>query len=94
MGKRFLALAEKAGIPAVQLAVVWVKDQPGVTAPIIGPRTVAHLEDYLPVAEMHLSEEARKACDELVPPGGMVANFHNSAGWGSQSRTLGVSDRG
>jgi len=88
-----VALAEEAGIPPVQLAVLWVKDQPGVTAPIIGPRTLDHLEEFLPVAEMELSEDLREACDALVPPGGMVANFHNSAGWGAQTRTLGVADR-
>ena len=93
VGARFVALAKEAGIPPVQLAVLWVKDQPGVTAPIIGPRTLAHLEDYLPVGEMELTEDVRRACDELVPPGGMVANFLNSAGWGAQSRTLGVADR-
>jgi aryl-alcohol dehydrogenase-like predicted oxidoreductase len=93
IGTRFVALAKDAGFPPIQLAVLWVKDQPGVTAPIIGPRTVGHLDDFLPVAEMKLSEDVRAACDELVPPGGMVANFHNSAGWGAQSRTLGVADR-
>ena len=93
VGNRFVALAEEAGIPPVQLAVLWVKDQPGVTAPIIGPRTLDHLEEFLPVAEMELSEDLREACDALVPPGGMVANFHNSAGWGAQTRTLGVADR-
>jgi aryl-alcohol dehydrogenase-like predicted oxidoreductase len=93
VGNRFVALAREAGIPPVQLAVLWVKDQPGITAPIVGPRTLGHLEDYLPVADMELSDDVRRACDELVPPGGMVANFHNSAGWGAQSRTLGVADR-
>jgi len=93
IGNRFVALAQEAGIPPVQLAVLWVKDQPGITAPIVGPRTLAHLDDFLPVGEMQLSDELRRACDELVPPGGMVANFHNSAGWGAQSRTLGVADR-
>jgi aryl-alcohol dehydrogenase-like predicted oxidoreductase len=94
VGKRFVALAREAGVSAVQLAVLWVKDQPGVTAPIVGPRTLDHLEDYLPVGEMRLSDEVRRACDDLVPPGGMVANFHNSAGWGAESRALGVADRG
>ena len=55
---------------------------------------LGHLDDYLPVGDMQLSDELRRACDELVPPGGMKANFHNSAGWGAQSRTLGVADRG
>jgi aryl-alcohol dehydrogenase-like predicted oxidoreductase len=94
VGRRFVALAQEAGIAPVQLAVLWVKDQPGITAPIVGPRTLAHLDDFLPVGEMKLSEELLRACDELVPPGGMVANFHNSAGWGAQSRALGTADRG
>ena len=93
VGNRFVALAEEAGIPPIQLAVLWVKDQPGITAPIIGPRTLAHLDDFLSVSDMRLSDDVRRACDELVPPGGMVANFHNSAGWGAQSRPLGTADR-
>ena len=94
VGKRFVALAKETGIPPIQLAALWVKDQRGITAPIIGPRILDHLEDLLPVSDMRLSDDVRRACDELVPPGGMVANFHNSAGWGAQSRTLGVADRG
>jgi len=39
------------------------------------------LTDVLPVLEMTLSAEERAACDGLVPPGGAVANFHNSSGW-------------
>jgi aryl-alcohol dehydrogenase-like predicted oxidoreductase len=93
VGNRFVALANEVGIPPIQLAVLWVKDQPVVTAPIIGPRTLDHLDDYLPVGDMQLSDDARRACDELVSPGCMVANFHNSAGWGAQSHPLGVADR-
>ncbi|SVB00886.1 uncharacterized protein METZ01_LOCUS153740 [marine metagenome] len=92
VGNQFVALAKETGIPPIQLAVLWVKDQRGITAPIIGPRTLGHLDDLLPVGDMRLSDDVRQACDELVPPGGMVANFHNSAGWGGKSRTLGVAD--
>ena len=81
VGGEFVALAEGAGIPPVQLAVLWVKDQPGVTAPLVGPRSVEQLERILPVADMTLSDELRKACDALVSPGSTVANFHNTAGW-------------
>lgn len=80
-GNRFARLAADHGIPPAQLAVLWVKDQPGVTAPIIGPRTPDQLEHLLPVAGMALSDELRAACDALVPPGSAIANFHNSAGW-------------
>jgi len=81
VGDQFVQLAAEAGISPAQLANLWVKDQPGITAPLIGPRTVEQLEHLLPVLEMQLSDELRAACDELVPPGSAVANFHNSAPW-------------
>lgn len=81
IGNAFVEMADGLGITAVQLAILWVKDQPGVTAPLIGPRTMDQLEHYLPVMEMSLSDEIRQRCDELVPPGSVIANFHNSAPW-------------
>lgn len=81
VGTKFVALARAAGVSAAQLAVLWVKDQPGITAPLIGPRTVEQLTHLLPVLELKLDERLRRACDELVPPGSAVANFHNSAPW-------------
>jgi aryl-alcohol dehydrogenase-like predicted oxidoreductase len=81
VGRRFMALARDHGHDPAQLALLWVKDQPGVTAPIFGPRTLAQLEHALPVLEMALSDELRLACDELVPPGSAVADFHNTSGW-------------
>ncbi|MFT7319353.1 aldo/keto reductase [Congregibacter sp.] len=81
IGNRFVDLAKQHGIPPAQLAVLWVKDQPGITAPLIGPRTVAQLEQLLPVTEMSLSDDLRKACDELNPPGTVITDFHNSAPW-------------
>jgi aryl-alcohol dehydrogenase-like predicted oxidoreductase len=81
IGKQFAELARNAGITAAQLAILWVKEQPGITAPIFGVRTIEQLEDILPVLDLRLSDELRAACDELVPPGTAVVNFHNSAAW-------------
>jgi aryl-alcohol dehydrogenase-like predicted oxidoreductase len=81
VGNQFVELAQAAGLEPAQLATLWVKDQPGITAPILGPRTVAQLEQMLPVLDMTLSAELRAACDTLVPPGSAVANFFNSASW-------------
>jgi aryl-alcohol dehydrogenase-like predicted oxidoreductase len=81
VGNEFVKLAQGAGISAAQLAVLWVKDQPGVTAPLIGPRTLQQLEHFLPILEMTLDSSVREACDALVPPGSVAANFHNSAPW-------------
>lgn len=81
IGKRFVGVAGDAGLSPAQLAVLWVKDQPGITATLIGPRTLEQLEHLVPVLEMRLDDSLRIVCDELVPPGSVVSNFHNSAPW-------------
>ena len=85
VGIEFAKIAQGLGLTAAQLAVVWVKGQPGVTAPLIGPRTVEQLTEFLAVLETELDDETRAACDALVPPGSAVANFHNTAGWMKQA---------
>jgi aryl-alcohol dehydrogenase-like predicted oxidoreductase len=80
-GNRFVRVARDAGVDPAQLAIAWVMNQPAVTAPIIGPRTVEQLEHLLPVMEMTLSTEVAAACDQVCAPGSAVANFHNSAPW-------------
>ena len=81
VARRFAEIARRFGKPPGQLALLWCKDQPGVTAPILGPRTLDQLTSLLPVLDMTLTAEEQAACDDLVPPGGVVANFHNTAPW-------------
>jgi 1-deoxyxylulose-5-phosphate synthase len=81
VGRRFSALARDSNRSAAQLAVAWVKSQPGITAPLIGPRSVEQLQHLLPVLDDALDDDLRAACDELVPPGSAVVDFHNSAAW-------------
>jgi 1-deoxyxylulose-5-phosphate synthase len=80
-GAKFAAIADRVGKTPGQLALTWCKDQPGITSPIVGPRTIEQLKDLLPVLEMSLSAEERSACDEINPPGGVLVNFHNTSGW-------------
>ena len=80
-GARFAAIADRFGKTPGQLALAWCKDQPGITSPIVGPRTSEQLQQLLPVLEMSLSAEERSACDEINPPGGVLVNFHNTSGW-------------
>lgn len=75
------AMAEERGMTITQFALLWCKDQPGITSPIIGPRTMAHLEDALPVLEMTLNAADRPLFDALVHPGNAIADFHNSNPW-------------
>jgi aryl-alcohol dehydrogenase-like predicted oxidoreductase len=81
VGIEFAKIADRVGISAAQLAMLWCKDQPGITAPIMGPRTLQQLEHFLPVMEMTLDNETRAECDALVPPGSAVTSFHNTAAW-------------
>ena len=74
-------LARERGFTTSQLALLWVMEQPGVTAPIVGPRTLAQLDDALAVLDRSLDADARAACDALVHPGNAVVDFHNTAGW-------------
>ena len=79
--KQVAELARQHNLTPAQLALLWVKDQPAVTAPILGPRTVAHLDDALPVLGMKLSLELAQALDAIIPPGHAVADFHNTSKW-------------
>jgi len=80
-GAKFAAIADRFGRMPGQLALTWCKDEPGITSPIVGPRTSEQLQQLLPVLEMSLSAEERSACDEINPPGGVLVNFHNTSGW-------------
>jgi len=75
------ALAAERDLTASQLALLWVKDQPDVTAPIVGPRTIGQLEEALGVLDATLDDDARASCDAFVAPGSAVADFFNTSGW-------------
>ena len=49
-------LAEQAGLTLIELAIAFVINHPGVTAAIVGPRTMEQLESYLPAADVTLSD--------------------------------------
>ena len=59
------AVAESEGKSPAQTALNWVKNQPGVTAPIIGARKIAHLEDNLGAIGWAISEENRAKLDAV-----------------------------
>jgi 1-deoxyxylulose-5-phosphate synthase len=81
VGQEVKKMAAERGMTPSQLALLWVKDQPGITAPIIGPRTLAHLEDSLGIADKKLDDADRPLFDALVHPGNAVSDFHNSNEW-------------
>jgi NDP-hexose C3-ketoreductase / dTDP-4-oxo-2-deoxy-alpha-D-pentos-2-ene 2,3-reductase len=63
-------LAAELGVDAANLALAWLLSRPGVTAPIIGPRTVEQLDSSLRALEATLDDATLARLDELFPPVG------------------------
>ncbi|WP_030156859.1 aldo/keto reductase [Glycomyces sp. NRRL B-16210] len=69
--EQYEAFAAEKGVAPAVLGLAWVLRQPGVTGPIIGPRTVEQLEDAVAALEVGLDEDELKTLDEIFPgPGG------------------------
>jgi aryl-alcohol dehydrogenase-like predicted oxidoreductase len=60
--------ADGLELSPTEVALAWVRDQPGVTAPIVGARTVAQLEQSLSVEDVTLPEEILDALDDVSAP--------------------------
>jgi aryl-alcohol dehydrogenase-like predicted oxidoreductase len=63
----FEDFAAELGHEPGDVALAWLLHQPGVTAPIIGPRTRAHLDDSLRALDVRLDEKALARLDEIFP---------------------------
>lgn len=59
------------GEKPADVALAWLLQQPGVTAPIIGPRTVEQLNSTLRALDLTLTKELIKRLNDIFPgPGG------------------------
>jgi aryl-alcohol dehydrogenase-like predicted oxidoreductase len=67
--EQFVALAGEVGIPLTHLALAFVVAHPGVTASLIGPRTMEQLDDLLAAADVRLTDDILDRIDAIVPPG-------------------------
>ena len=68
---QYAALCAELGETPAEVAIAWVRSNPHVTAPIIGPRTMQHLESALHATEIKLDAEVLARLDKLFPgPGG------------------------
>lgn len=62
------AIAGERGATIPQVAIAWLLGTEGVTAPIVGARTYAQLEDLLPAADLRLTAEERERLQRHAPP--------------------------
>lgn len=69
--EKWEALCAELGEEPGNVALAWILQQPGITAPIIGPRTLAQLTASYRALEIQLSPEVLQRIDEIWPgPGG------------------------
>jgi aryl-alcohol dehydrogenase-like predicted oxidoreductase len=61
-------IAEQRGVPMSRVALAWVTNRPGVTATVLGARTLEQLKDNLLSADLHLTKEETAALDEASRP--------------------------
>jgi aryl-alcohol dehydrogenase-like predicted oxidoreductase len=67
--ERLIPIAESAGMSLTHMAMAFVMAHPGVTSAILGPRTMAQLDDLLAGAEVTLSDDVLDRIDAVVAPG-------------------------
>ncbi|MFE7318654.1 aldo/keto reductase [Streptomyces sp. NPDC057555] len=60
--------ADGLAVTSLQVALSWVRDRPGVTAPILGARTAQQLRASLSVEALSLPDEIRRALDDVSAP--------------------------
>ncbi|MEE1800572.1 aldo/keto reductase [Streptomyces sp. NPDC101062] len=60
-------LLDKHGIDPGEAALAWLLTRPGVTGPIVGPRTLDQLESAVRAVDVTLSEEVLSELDEIFP---------------------------
>ena len=70
------ALAQEKGCTPAQLALAWNMRQPGITSPIVGPRTMAHFEDNLGAVAVEITDADRERLDAVAPPEEAIVAYY------------------
>ncbi len=71
-------IAAKRGCTLGQFALAWCAQQPGITSPIVGVRTMEQLEENLGAAEVKVSDEERARIDQVAPPGQAISLYYKA----------------
>jgi aryl-alcohol dehydrogenase (NADP+) len=65
---RVTEIAKARDVPNAQVALAWLMQQPGVTAPIVGASKSGHLADAVAAVSLKLSDDERKALAKHYQP--------------------------
>ena len=74
-----IVLAQEKGCTPSQLALAWNFSQDGITAPIIGPRTLDQLVDNLGAVSVAVTADDRARLDALAPPWSATMRYYDAA---------------
>ncbi len=74
--EKLIPIAEGKGIDLPAMAHAWLQRRPGITCPIVGPRTVEHLRAALATIDITFTQDELDAIDEAIPPGTWVSDFY------------------
>jgi aryl-alcohol dehydrogenase-like predicted oxidoreductase len=85
--EKYVPFCAERGVQPAQFALAWCLAQPGVTSPIIGPRTMAQTEDYLKALELTVTQDDNQKIDAIFEPGTHVSNYYQ-ADFGPNARWL------
>jgi aryl-alcohol dehydrogenase-like predicted oxidoreductase len=66
--ERVAEVARERGVPPAQVALAWVLQSPGVTAPIVGATKQGHLQDAIAAEQLTLSDEEIARLQEPYVP--------------------------
>ena len=73
-----IAIANEKGCTPSQLALAWCAQQPGITCPIVGIRTMEQLEQNLGAIEVKITDQDRIRIDETSFPGRVIVPYYQA----------------
>jgi len=73
-----IAIANEKGCTPSQLALAWCAQQPGITSPIVGIRTMEQLEQNLGAIEVKITDQDRIRIDETSFPGRVIVPYYQA----------------
>ena len=74
--EKLIVIAKGKGIDLPAMAHAWLQQRPGITCPIVGPRTIEHLRAALATTDIRFTQDELDAIDEAIPPGTWVSDFY------------------
>jgi 1-deoxyxylulose-5-phosphate synthase len=72
---RVAEVATGHGVPPAQVALAWLLQRPGVTAPIVGATKLGHLQDALAAEELVLNDKEITSLEEPYVPHPVLGHF-------------------